>query len=284
MSRPYLLSATSFLALALPLALIGCAEGQMDATLDSAVKNLFQGGRSPQQQLLIAVSSEDPDARRDAVAAVSKSKKYNEDWAVKGLIAIALLENNSQTRCVALRALGRTSDARAVDAVLKILNYRDHPPQEVWPPDGLCRWDATAALASFAARDLLSDGQRDLALETFIARLRLDTERHARIAAAEGLGHFLQRPALEALIDGLRDEDFAVAHQCELSLVELTGVTHGANALAWEQWVAQHEGELFDDAGYVPEKLRPPYDNSWEKASYETKAFIRWLWPGSDDD
>jgi HEAT repeat protein len=256
----------------------------MDATLDSAVQNLFQGGRSPQQQLLIAVSSDDPDVRRDAVAAVSKSKKYNEEWAIKGLIAIALLENNSQTRCVAIRALGRTSDARAVDAVLRILNHRDHPPQEVWPPDGLCRWDATAALADFAARDLIPDGQRDLALQTLIGRLQLDSERHARIAAAGGLGYFLERPALDALIAGLRDTDFAVAHQCECSLVQLTGVTHGADALAWEQWVAQHEGELFANAGYVPEELRPPYDNRWEKMSYETKSFFRWLWPGSDDD
>jgi hypothetical protein len=40
---------------------------------------------------------------------------------------------------VALRALARTGDPRAVETALKILNYQSYPPQEVWPPVPLVR-------------------------------------------------------------------------------------------------------------------------------------------------
>ncbi len=265
----------------LSIFLIGCGGGDFDASLDAAFKRIFTPGQTPQQHMLLAVSSEDPDIRRDSVAKVAESKKYDREWAVKGFVAIALLETDPQTRCVAIRALARTGDPRATQAMLKILNYEDHPPKDVWPPVALVRWDATAALAGLSKRDLVPAEQRDAVLQTLLRRLRLDTDRHTRIAAARGLAHYPQMETLEALIAGLRDSDFAVAWECESSLVALTGHTFNGNSLAWENWLAEHRDSAFANAGHIPASRRPPYDNRWEKMSYDTKELIRFLWPGS---
>lgn len=264
--------------------LAGCSDVKIDSTLDAAVQKLFAPGRTPQQHMVLAVSSEDADVRRDSAARISKSKQYDREWAIKGFVAIALLESDPQTRCVAIRALGRTGDPRAVETVLKILNYRDHPPQEIWPPVTLCRWDALEVLASMSAAGQIPEQHRGLALKTLLEGLRLDRDRHARIAAARGLGYYPGEDTVRALIEGLRDEDFAVVHQCEGSLVQLTGRTHGGDALAWEAWLEANRGDLFAHVGEVPESRRPPYRNGWEKASYDARELIRWLWPGAKED
>jgi len=266
------------------ISLIGCGEGGIDAAFDAGFKRLFTGRKTPQQYMLVAVSSSDPDARRDAVARVSKSKDHDSEWAIKGFVAIALLESEPQTRCVAIRALARTGDRRATETALKILNYRNHPPREVWPPVPLVRWDATEALADLSAGGQVPDALLAKVHETLLTRLRDDSNRHARIAAARGLAFYPEQATVETLIDGLRDEDFAVVHQCEEALVHLTGRTHDGNAFAWRQWLAEHRDDAFAHAGEIPESRRLPYNNRWQKTTYETKELIRWLWPGAKED
>jgi HEAT repeat protein len=264
--------------------LAGCQQGAIEAKLDQGFKKLFAPRLTPQQYMLVAVSSEDPDARRDAVARISGSKQYNREWAIKGFVAIALLESEPQTRCVAIRALARTGDPRATETMLRILNYQDQPPQEVWPPVGLVRWDATMALADLSASGKIPEEYREQVYKTLLAQLRLDQDRHARIAAARGLAGCPQEGTVAALIAGLRDADFAVAHQCEESLVRLTGCTHHADAFAWQEWLEANQAEVFAHAGEIPESRRPPYRNRWEKASYDTMELVRWLWPGSKEE
>jgi HEAT repeat protein len=264
--------------------LAGCNNQTFETKLDTGFKNLFASRKTPQQYMLVAVSSEDPDARRDAVVQVSKSKLYDREWAIKGFVAIALLESEPQTRCVAIRALARTGDPRAVETALKILDYNNYPPQEVWPPVALCRWDATIALGNLSAAGKIPDEYRAPVYKALLDRLRTDGERHARIAAARALAYYPDEETVQALIEGLRDEDFAVAHQCEDSLVLLTGRTHEANALAWEEWLAANRGEIFAHAGEVPQSRQLPYHNNWEKRWYDTKELILWLWPGSKEE
>jgi HEAT repeat protein len=268
------------------LLVAGCQDQgpKIESRLDEGFKKLFTPRKTPQQYMLVAVSSEDPDARRDAVAQVSASKLYDREWAIKGFIAIALLESEPQTRCVAIRALARTGDPRATETALKILNYRDYPPEEVWPPVGLCRWDATAALADLSANHKVPDEYVEQVYKTLLDRLRNDGERHAQIAAARGLACYPREETVKALIEGLRHEDFAVAHQCEEALVQLTGQTHDANVLAWEEWLAANHDSLFAHAGEIPASRQPPYRNAWQKSWYDTVELIRWLWPGSKEE
>ena len=203
---------------------------------------------------------------------------------LRPFIAIALLESDAQTRCVAIRALARTGDPRATETALQILNYRGQPPQNVRPPVALCRGDAAEALGTLSEHGQVPEQQRPAVLKALRDRLRLDTDRHVRIAAARGLAYCPEPAAVEALIDGLRDADFAVVHQCEESLVRLTGYTHDCSVLAWEQWLAAHRDDLFANAGRIPESRQPPYHTRWGKFSYESKEFFRWLWPGRKEE
>ena len=265
------------------LLLGGCKQGTVETKLDSGFKQLFAPRRTPQQYMLVAVSSEDPDARRDAVTMISQSKLYDREWAIKGFVAIALLESEAQTRCVAIRALARTGDPRATETMLKIINYQDYPPQEVWPPLPIVRWDATAALADLSAAGRVPEEQREGVYKTLLAQLKHDTERHARIAAARGLAFYSEDDTIPALIGGLRDDDFAVAHQCEESLVHLTGRTHNADATAWGAWLEENRSTPYAAAGEVPESRRPPYANGVQKLWYDSVELVKWLWPGSKD-
>lgn len=262
--------------------LAGCAQGSFDSSLDAGVKSLFSARRTPQQYMILAVSSDDPDVRRDSVEKIAKSKKYNEEWAIKGFAAIALLETNEQTRCIAIRALARTGDPRAVDAALKVLNYEDHP-REVQPPVAVVRSDAALALAELSERGQVPPERYDEVLATLIETLQLDRDRHARIAAARGLAVYFAESAVKTLIQGLRDEDFAVTYRCETSLIALTGHTHECNPVQWETWMTAHRDDLFAHAGEVPETRRPPYANKWQRAMFETKEFFTWLWPGAKE-
>lgn len=268
-------------ALAAFAILTGCQNGELklDAALDQGVKNILQPRRTAQQNMLVAVSDADADVRRDAVVKIAKSKQYKEDWAVKAFVAIACLENDEQTRCVAIRALARTNDPRGAETMLKILNHTQHPPEEIYPPTNLVRWDATQALVELSAAGAVSAELLDQAEQTFIDRLANDPERHTRLAAARGLGSYRSRAAVDALIQGLRDSDFAVAYACEESLVKLTGVTHNASASAWEAWLNEHANDLFAQAGQIPESRRPPYTNAWGKISHDTRDTLDWLWP-----
>jgi len=118
-------------------------------------------------------------------------------------------------------------------------------------------------------------------LETFLDRLRGDPDRHVRIAAARGLRHFPEQSAIQGLVEGLRDEDFAVVHECENSLAWLTGVTRECDPYRWEQWLEENRDNAFAQAGELPESRQPPYNGRWGKLKYDTKQFFQWLFPGS---
>ncbi|MEW6251525.1 MAG: HEAT repeat domain-containing protein [Planctomycetota bacterium] len=265
------------------LALAGCGGKPLEAHLDSGFRKLFEPRKNPQQNMVVAFSSDDADVRREAVVQVSRSKLYDKEWAIKGFVTLALLDSDEQTRCVAIRALARANDPRATETMLKILNHRDYPAEQIWPPTALCRWDATAALAQLSADGRVPAEQREPVRKTLSERLRSDGERHARIAAARGLTHYPDPETVRVLVGGLRDEDFAVVYQCEDALVRLTGVTHNADVIAWEAWLAEHQGNEFTQAGEIPASRQPPYKNGLEKSVYETRELVEWLWPGKKE-
>lgn len=261
--------------------LSGCADtgGRIDAAFDSAFKKLFQPRRSPQQYMLAAVSDSDADVRREAVGRVARSRKVREDWAVKGLIAIATLESEPQTRCVAIRALASTDDLRAADVMLRILNYNDQPPAEIRPPEDEARWEATVALADLSQRGRVPADLLDAARATLLERLKRDFNRLVRVAAARGLGHYAHPDVLAGLIDGLRDPDFAVAAECETALVRLTGHTESYSAPAWEAWAREHGDALFAGRGTVPDARKPPYTTRMGKFAYDARQVWEWMFP-----
>jgi HEAT repeat protein len=255
-------------------ATVGCSDAQMN----TFVIKIFEPKRTPQQHMLVAFAGDDVDQRREALTEVAESDDYAADWAVKGYVAVALLDEDPQARCVAIRALARTGAPQATDVALKILYWRRHPG-EVRRPGDVCRWDATLALADLSARNAVPAERADEVRAALLDRLRLDEDRFVRTAAARGLGYYPTEEVLRALIGGLNDEAFVVVHECEESLVRLTGVTHECSAYAWEQWLAARDDALFAHAGEVPESRQLPYDNGFEKFSYDMKRFWEWLVP-----
>ena len=201
------------------------------------------------------------------------ARNLTRDWAVKGFRTIALLESDGQTRCVAVRALAQTNDPRAIETFLKLLNYQKHPATEVRPPDALCRWDAAGALADKSG-GAFPDEHRSETEQTFVDLLRTDRDRNVRIEAARGLRNFSSPDVVRGLIAGLRDEDFAVVHECEMSLAFLTGVTFDCDAYAWEQWYHQNEGALFVQGGQLPESRKPPYEGNWGPPVVQHQAVL----------
>ncbi len=254
------------------LLLAGCS----DASLNALVQKVLQPKRTPQQYMLIAVSDRDPDQRRKAVAEVADSDQLDSEWAIKGLTAIALLEDDPQTRCVAIRALGRIDDPRALETLLKILNHEDHPPAQVRPPVAVCRWDAAGVLADLALAGRVPAEQRDAVRRTLLKLLRRDSDRNVRVAAARGLAAFRDIDVVRALIDALEDEDFAVCWQCEDSLRRLTGCSNEAEAYAWRAWLEKHADDPFAQADRQTADEKPgPLKRIWRGMT----GIFRWFVP-----
>jgi hypothetical protein len=238
-------------------------------------------GASPQSDMVLAVSTESPDERRAALARVARSRDSDAEWAIEGYFTIATLERDSQSRCVALRALARTRDPRAVSAALLILNANDAATEAVAPPDRLVRADAALLLAELCATGAIPDEQARAVRGALLRRLADDPDRHTRLAAARGLRCYPELEILEALIQGLRDRDFAVVYECEDSLVALTGNTHNCDPAQWRTWLDANRAAPFSAAGARPSTRRPPYDNQLEKMGYDLKQMREWLWPGA---
>ncbi len=245
---------------------------------DGEKRFALQPPRSAQDEMLRAVETNDPDVRRKSLARVSKSRSHDQDWAIEGYVAIALLESDSQSRSVALRGLDRTTDPRASETALKILNHKDYPPEQVTPPDGLVRADSLRLLADHVRAGHIPAGATDAVREAFIRHLRGDTHREARQASARGLAGCRHADALTALIGGLEDADFAVVYECENSLKILTGQALPPDAAAWREWASAHPADAFAEA----RDPAPPPNNAqarMEKMAHEFRLINEWLWP-----
>ena len=250
------------------------AGGCNTADLDLGFKKLFEPQRTPQQNMVIAVSDPDPDVRREAAARLAASGQITQEWAVNGLTAIALLEVNPQTRCVAIRGLAAGRDPRAVDVMLKILNHSRHPPREVRAPGELVRWDAALALTELSEAGVVTAEQADAVRETLLERLRNDPDRHVRIAAARGLACAPQRDSVAGLIRALADDDFAVVAAATRSLERLTGARLGSDARAWSQWLEEHPAP---ELSVTPPPAKLTW---WQRMGQGTRDVFGWLFPG----
>ncbi|MBN2445453.1 MAG: hypothetical protein JXO22_01910, partial [Phycisphaerae bacterium] len=217
----------------------------------------FRMGRGGESAMLVAMSDEDAGTRREALVRVAESRDHAADWAVSGYTAIALLDDDPQTRCVAIRALAATCDPTAAQTFLVILTHESHPLTKVRPPTAPVRWEAAEALADCVNAGDVPEELRTHTREALIAILDGDPDKGVRLAGADGLGAYAgDVVVVDALIRGLADADFAVAHACENSLVRLTGVTQHCDARAWRKWRSEHGDDLFAHVGETPESRR----------------------------
>jgi hypothetical protein len=158
--------------------LVGCNSSGRDFKLIS----------SGRDDMAIAVSDQPADVRREAATRVAESRSHDEPWAREGFTSLALLDEDTQTRCVAMRALGDSKDPNATLTLVRVLQRATKPDDGVREPSSGTRWDAAKVLA-----DRLAEGkvvERDLPLVVAVLgeRLRNDLSKHVRGEAARGLG------------------------------------------------------------------------------------------------
>lgn len=223
----------------------------------------------------IALESESSDRRREAVHQLAKTNDVTKQWSYEALDAIARTDRNESVRCAAVRAFQEFGDERPIATLMALLNPQANA-ERVRPVSPRLRWECISALDELGDRGCVSDEAAPAVVDALIAALRPNEDRNVRIAAATALGDYCDRPALNALIAGLRTEDFGIAHACEESLVRLTGHTNGYRADKWKDWVASVE-DPFAEAGQTPTELLRPQRNLWERTKMAVEgAALTW--------
>jgi plasmid stabilization system protein ParE len=216
------------------------------------------------------LQASDTDERREAVTRLAERRDVEREEIFSVLDAVARTDPVVQIRCIAIRGLARYEDDRPVATFLKILQANETTEQSLANTPEI-RWEALKGLLALEAEGVLNEQQRELVCDICMELAESAESRNVRIAATKALGRFHQERVFMPLIRNLRAEDFAIAEQAELSLINLTGVTHQFDPQAWQTWLDSVD-DPFAKAGQHPEIERPKGPGWWEK---QKRAFRR---------
>ena len=215
-----------------------------------------------------ALVAQNADERREAIVRLSKTRYVSQDTVVRGFTLIAETDTSPSVRCAAIRGLGKSPEPQTVALLLSVLAKDDERPARVRAPQDLVRAEASAVLGDRIRAGVDLEEHREAIRATAVRLLGTDLSRDVRMSAAELLGFFQELGVLEALIANLQQRDFGVVHECERSLMRLTGQTHDHDPVAWRSWLAQTD-DPFADAGRLDGKLRRTEPN-WFRESWES--------------
>ena len=211
--------------------------------------------KSSKDWLDMALDSEHPDDRRRGVIGLAASSDATAPWAVKVYDTIARTDADAMVRRAALHALLKVPNPDRVPTALKLLNSIDRRYEDARKASAPVRWEAAKLLFAVVQRYAYGENQHAEIVDTVLALLPGEKEPNVRLTLIETLAYFPERPVLAALIAALDNEDFAVQHAAEMSLVALTGVTHHHDPDAWRQWLAQAD-DPFAHTGETPRELQ----------------------------
>jgi HEAT repeat protein len=155
------------------------------------------------EPLIQALQDKEEQVRRTAVKALGKSS----DSRAMATLIQALQDKNEQVRWAAAEALGRTNDPCAVKPLIQALQDKDEQVQ----------WAATEALGEIGAQHVM---------EPLIQALQ-DKNEQVRRAAAEALSEIGAQHAVEPLIQALQDKD----EQVRWAVAEALGKTNDPRAV-----------------------------------------------------
>jgi len=223
-------------------------------------------------QVVTALESDSPDARRQAVNRLALTKDVTADWAFAALDTVARTDRNEHVRCAAVRAMKNYYDERPVATLLMILNQPRYKDQ-VRPTSESLRWDAIIVLHELRRRMLIPADREQEALDSLLTALRREKDRNIRLAAADALGWYSDRRALEALVEAMNSRDYGLARGCNQSLVRLTGVDHDCQADRWASWLGEAD-DPFALAGQAPEGWRSSSPSWWDRTIRSVRRVI----------
>jgi len=235
----------------------GCGNKQIHLTLRRP---------PPEQWLVTALKSSDPDVRREAVAKVIESEILTDGLTVSTLKLVATTDESALTRATAVHGLGLVHREEVIDALIDTID----------DPDPRVRAEACWAITQ-CRNDLPTLKQAETVRDVLINHLRDDRNVDVKIHAATALGYFQEdRLCLRELILALAEDDFAVRYHAEASLIRLTGKTFNGDSEAWLDWM-EKTTDPFKDAGKVPDPLArkaAARKKRWWKSPKE--LFKRW--------
>lgn len=215
----------------------------------------IQKPKSSKDYLDMALEAENADDRRKGVIGLARSGDGRTDWAMKVYDTIARTDVNAATRCAAVHALAPASGAEQTPTLVKLLSSATQKYDDVRPAPGAVRWEAAKALHSVTARGAYSPEQRGEIVQTLLDAASGDKDRNVRLSAIDALGQFPEPSVPPALVALLEEDDYALRHAAEVSLIALTGHTHDHSAEAWRAWLAQTP-DPFAEAGRTPPELQ----------------------------
>jgi HEAT repeat protein len=211
-----------------------------------------KNSKSSQSYLDMALEAPRADQRRKGVLELADSSDGQSDWAKKVYDTVARTDRDTMVRTAAVRAMSPGAGAAQVPTLLKLLASATQrfPDCRSAPP--ALRWEAAKLLLQIVRDQTYHEPQRPEIVEALLDRLRRDSDRNVRLTTIETLAYFAESPIPAALVDAMEDDDFAIQHAAEESLIALTGHTHNHDPKAWRKWLAE-SGDPFKDSGRMPE-------------------------------
>ena len=199
----------------------GCSGTEDD--LNKSIPKLIESWKGPNNLDMAGdlFNSTNPDARRIAIAHISKKKWGHEPPYMKAYHMLATKDPEPLVRAQALRALGASHDPSVAPDLLDGLKHTD--PQ--------VRRDAAAALQDLA---------NDATVEPMLEALKNDPDAQVRVNLAKALMQYKQARVMFALADALDDKDVAVVHWAQLSLQSQTGEDFPTDRKVWVDWLRVH--------------------------------------------
>jgi hypothetical protein len=230
----------------LPLA--GClsADQRKSAAASNSLFALL-APESPAQVAADMVDQFDAQKRYRGTLLISSAPWGGEDVYVRTYENALRTDPDEGVRSVAALALGRHGSSVHAPLVLPLLESTD--PR--------IRYDAARVLQRL---------HNPQVVQALISRTtaKVETSKDVRAAAANALGQYPQKPALDALIAALDDDELLVARTARESLRTLTGTDQSQSARAWRTWTNATANPFAGQRAYVfPAFNRDKY--FWER-------------------
>ena len=184
------------------------------------------------QELLRNLASDDPDLRRLGLLTLGEKRFLDLDTTPKLLKSLALSDPDDLVRATAVEML-----CRCPDSFDQIPAYQKTSQ------------DSAPLVRQETLRCLNSMPPHPQALTLLIERLSEDDDSETKAFAAEGLGAYRDRKALEALLGGLTDEAFHVNYRSRQSLIKLTEHDFEYDITKWKEWLDQQNDPFAPFAG-----------------------------------
>ena len=252
------------------LLIAGCSQ-----QADKAFKKIVYRP-TPQRAVLYALQDASPDARREYLRGLINRKELRQDWAIKALDVIARTDADPQVRCVAIQGLGQSGRPEAVDTALAILNPKT-TTRPVRTGEDDVRLDCLNLMLAYLQAGRFPAEKMDAARQVMLKAAADDQNPQARMAALRGLRYFPEPEVLKLLVNTLREANFGLRFEAEMSLRCLTGHVGDFEAGSWEKWLAASQDPFAGRNAYAA--MQRSRDTFWRRTG-ETISEVWSAWQG----